>query len=73
MVLEEKKTIAQAARKLIIKPSTAKLIIKKFRETGAYVDKKMPNYSRRKSREVTVKEEESLEVEVGNRVEEEII
>ena len=36
-----------AARKLAIKASTAKLIVKKFRKTGTFTVKKMPNYSKK--------------------------
>jgi len=43
----EGKTIAMAARKLAIKASTAKLIVKKYRETGTFTIKKMPNYCKK--------------------------
>lgn len=36
LVLEESYSIARAGRKLSIKPSTAKLIVKRFRETGTF-------------------------------------
>ena len=52
MVASLKKTIVQSARQLKVKLSTAKLILKKFKETGSFFDKKMPNYCRRKKREV---------------------
>jgi len=39
-----------AARKLAIKASTAKLIVKKFRETGTFTIKKMPNYTKKDTR-----------------------
>jgi len=52
MVINLKKSIVQTAKHLKIKLSTAKLILKKFKETGTFFEKKMPDYSRRKKREV---------------------
>ena len=36
MVLEDHQTIACAARRLTIKPSTARMILNKFKRTGTY-------------------------------------
>lgn len=45
MIVDQGKSIAQASRKYMVKPSTAKLILKKFKETGTYFIKKMPDYT----------------------------
>jgi transposase len=50
MVTEQNKSIVQSAKQLKIKLSTAKLILKKFKETGTFFDKKMPDYCRRTPR-----------------------
>lgn len=52
MVINLKKSIVQTAKHLKVKLSTAKLILKKFKETGTFFEKKMPDYCRRKKREV---------------------
>lgn len=52
MVMNLKKSIVQTAKQLKVKLSTAKLILKKFKETGNFFDKKMPDYCRRKKRQV---------------------
>jgi transposase len=51
MVIEHNKSIVQTAKQLKVKLSTAKLILKKFKETGMFFDKKMPDYCRRKKKE----------------------
>lgn len=43
-VLEEGRSIAAASRRLNIKLSTAKLIVKTFRERGVLVDKRMKKH-----------------------------
>ena len=47
LVLSQQSSIAKAARKLMIKVSTAKLIIRRFKQTGTFFEKKMPNYSKK--------------------------
>ena len=47
MVMEQNKSIVQTSKQLKIKLSTAKLILKKFKETGTFFGKKMPDYCRR--------------------------
>jgi hypothetical protein len=50
MVTELNKSIVQTAKQLKVKLSTAKLILKKYKQTGTYFDKKMPDYCRRKKK-----------------------
>ena len=45
MIVSQGKSIAQASRKYMVKPSTAKLILKKYKETGTFFIKKIPDYS----------------------------
>ena len=52
MVINLEKSIVQTAKHLKVKLSTAKLILKKFKETGTFFEKQMPDYCRRKKREV---------------------
>jgi transposase len=42
MVLNQNYSIAKAGRKLGIKPSTAKLIVKKYKETGGFALRAKP-------------------------------
>lgn len=60
--MEERSSVVKASKKLGIKISTAKLILKKYKETGAIFNKKMPNYKRKELREPTLvqKEEQRL-------------
>ena len=55
MVLTLKKSKVQASKKLKIKLETAKIIIKRFQETGTIYEKKMADYSR-KTHHVSEKE-----------------
>jgi hypothetical protein len=48
MVVEERKKIADAARRLDINPSTARIIIQNFREEGRIYEKKSDRMARRK-------------------------
>jgi transposase len=43
--------VVKASKKLGIKISTAKLILKKFKETGGIFQKKMPDYKRKDLKE----------------------
>jgi len=47
MVLILKKTKVQAAKKLKIKLETAKIIVKRYLQTGTIYEKKMADYSRK--------------------------
>ena len=48
MVMNLKKSIVQSARQLKLRLSTAKLILKKYKQTGILFEKKMSTYCRRK-------------------------
>lgn len=43
LVVEEGKTLSEAGRKLQINPSTVRLIINKYKDTGTYFMKKLRN------------------------------
>ena len=43
MVIDEGKTLSDVGRKLHINPSTVRLIIKRYRETGTYFMKRLRN------------------------------
>lgn len=60
--MEERSSVVKASKKLGIKISTAKLILKKYKETGVIFNKKMPNYKRKELREPVLdqKEEQRL-------------
>lgn len=45
MVIDEGHSIARAAKKLNLKSSTAKLIMKRYRETGTFYQKRDSNTS----------------------------
>jgi len=52
LVKEVGKSLVQAAKELKINLSTAKLIYKKYDQTGKFFDKKMPDFNRRKKKVV---------------------
>lgn len=43
LVVEEGHSLSEAGRKLHINPSTVRLIVKKYRETGTYFNKRLRN------------------------------
>lgn len=43
LVVEEGRTLSEAGRKLHINPSTVRLIIKKYKETGTFFMKRLRN------------------------------
>lgn len=52
--MSQQSSIAKAARKLMIKVSTAKLIIRRYKQKGTFFAKKMPNYSRKNTKTADV-------------------
>lgn len=49
MVVEEKRKIADAARRLNINPSTARIIIQNFKEEGRIYEKRSDRMQRRQT------------------------
>jgi transposase len=48
-VVDEERSISKSAKKLGIKLSTAKLIIKKYKESGSFFEKKKDRENREKA------------------------
>jgi DNA-binding MarR family transcriptional regulator len=56
--LEKKYSVGRAAHRLKLKLSTAKMIIKKFKESGAFFEKK---FDKKRNKETSIKRSERSE------------
>lgn len=63
LIEKEQFTLCRAARKLNIKFSTARLIFKKYEETGTFFNKNMRRVKKSKEEHVKVEEDDSSGLE----------